>query len=84
MDHLSIAGTGISSLIGALELNDHLDGHRDGTLEASGADIAVGPTGGPRTPTFSFQCASDSALESAGTSLAPATYPVPVTVCCGR
>ena len=83
MDNLSIAGADISSLIGALELNDHLGGHHDGTLEASGSDIALGPTGGPGTPTFSFQCASDGALESAGTNVAPAPYPVPVTFCCG-
>jgi len=44
MSNLSTAGsTDMSSLIGALELGDHLAGHDDGALEAAGANRAFGP-----------------------------------------
>jgi hypothetical protein len=36
MDNLSTASTDITSMIGALELGDHLESYGDGVLEAAG------------------------------------------------
>lgn len=45
MDSLSAgANTDIGNRIGALELNDFLESCRDGSLEAAGANAALGPT----------------------------------------
>ena len=45
MNNLSApSSTDISSLIGALELGDHLESYADGVLEAAGACMALGPT----------------------------------------
>jgi hypothetical protein len=53
MDNLSTASTDISSLIGALELGDHLESHCDGVLETA-ADTSFGPPPGlPTGPGWS-------------------------------
>jgi hypothetical protein len=45
MDNLSTANsTDISNMIGALELDDHLESHSDGVLEAAEATMAFGPS----------------------------------------
>jgi hypothetical protein len=51
MSNLSTANsTDISSLIGALELNDRLTSIDDGVLETAGASVALSP--GQLPPTF--------------------------------
>jgi hypothetical protein len=58
MDNLSPAAcTDMSSLIGALELDDHLESHGDGALE-SAANMALG---GPRTYLSLVPCRVDPA-----------------------
>jgi hypothetical protein len=81
MDNLSTAGiSDMGSLIGALELGDHLASYGDGVLEKAGA-ANLGPTetNCGRNPTLVFRCVSDGALEAAGANTAMG----PTQVNCG-
>jgi len=65
--------TNITSQIGAFELGDNLESHNDGALESAGefagpSPVRTLPQGGCYPPT-SF-CISDSALETAGVTMA--------------
>jgi hypothetical protein len=67
MANLSTASNDISSLIGALELGDHLTSLDDNVLEASAFGFA-----GPKTHDFGIGCTtriSDGALEAAGANM---------------
>jgi hypothetical protein len=71
MANLSTASNDISSLIGALELGDHLTSLDDNVLEASAFGFA-----GPKTHDFGIGCTtriSDGALEAAGANVANPT-----------
>jgi hypothetical protein len=71
MANLSTASNDISSLIGALELGDHLTSLDDYVLEASAFGFA-----GPKTHDFGIGCTtriSDGALEAAGANVANPT-----------
>jgi hypothetical protein len=69
MNNLSTAtSTDISSLIGALELGNHLAGHDDGALESAGMN-AFGPTiEGGTCPPYCRRI-DDGALEAAGATM---------------
>jgi len=88
MNNLSTANsTGITSQIGALELDDHLESYGDGALEAAG-EFGGPPTAqtklqGGCTYMCTLHCIGDGALEAAGaTTIAPVTNNVPMTICC--
>jgi hypothetical protein len=61
----------ISSMIGALELGDHLESYSDGALESVVASIGVTALAQYCTRAV---CVSDGALESAGTNAQPGTH----------
>jgi hypothetical protein len=88
MDNLSTASSAdFGSLIGALELSDHLASLDDGLLEAAGANVAVGPTAphsGCLPPTF--RCIGDDSLLRAAdiTMAGPITGQRWTGACCGR
>jgi len=88
MDNLStISSTDITNQIGALELGGDWEHRNDGALEGV-AGLApthhLCPTVGSICTTAACPYDSDSALEATAANLAPATYPVPYTVCCAR
>ena len=69
----------ISSQIGALELDDHLESYGDGALEAMAGPMPtdIGRPGCPpivSLPMCTRYCISDSVLETAATSFGPAPY----------
>jgi hypothetical protein len=74
MDNLSTASNVISSQIGALELDYHLEGYGDGVLEASMAGPGTTAYCHTREGGCTFHCISDGALESFGAAIGtPAT-----------
>ena len=65
------ANTGISSQIGALELDGRVEGFGDGSLEVSAAIIQLGMTVSPAACPITQVCRiDDGALEAAGTNMA--------------